>query len=97
MFKMKIPKINDLDLGKKPMTKTHLNAMLQPIRNILSQTYYQLGENLHRRQSGNRRLCMILSVCLIIIITHILYLIIIMSLKFIHAGLPWETNIWLVP
>ena len=95
MFKMKIPKINDLDLGKKPMIKTHLNAMLQPIRNILSQTYYQLGENLHRRQSGNRRLCMILSVCLIS--THILYLIIIMSLKFIHAGLPWETNIWLVP
>ena len=70
MLNMKIPKINDLDLGKKPMIETHLNAMLQPIRNILSQRYYQLGENLHRRQSGNRRLCMILSVCLII--KHIL-------------------------
>ena len=49
------------------MIKTHLNAMLQSIRNILSQTYCQLGENLHHRQSGNRSLCRILSVCLIII------------------------------
>ena len=96
MLKLQTPKGNHLDLGKKPMIETHLNAMLQPIRNILSQTYYQLGENLHRRQSGNRSLCRLLSVCLIII-KHILYLIIIMSLKFIHAGLPWETNIWLVP
>ena len=96
MLKMQKPKINRLDLGKKPMTKTHLNATLQTIRNILSQTYYQLGENLRRRQSGSSSLCRILSVCLIII-QHILYLIIIMSLKFIHTGLPWETNKWLVP
>ena len=89
---MQTPKINHLDLGKKPMIKTHLNAMLQSIRNILSQTYCQLGENLHHRQSGNRRLCRILSV-----LSNIyMYLIIIMSLEFIHAGLPWETNIWLV-
>ena len=54
MLKMQTPRINHLDLGKKPMIKRHLNAMLQPTRNTRSQTCYQLGENLHRRQSGNR-------------------------------------------